>query len=72
MLQRDPQVRRDRIGRSQLAPVTQHRVLHPVEVARVVDVPHEIDVGRVDTDPMVMAEVATHIAVNSMRSVTAP
>ena len=50
VLERDPRTFRDRIGRREFAPVCQHSVLHPAEVAGVVYVPHEVDIGRLDGD----------------------
>src|SRR3546814_3978498 len=41
MLQRDPQMLRHRLGRRDLAPVGEHRLLHPAQIMGVVDMAHE-------------------------------
>ena len=48
MLERDPQVLRDRDRRRATGPLMDHRVLHPFEVGGIVDMTHVVDVGGVD------------------------
>ena len=50
VLERDPQVRRDRVRRGDAAPIVDHRFLHPLQVHGIVDVTHVVDVGRQDRD----------------------
>ena len=45
MLERDPQVAGDRVGRGDAAPIIDHRLLHPLEVHGVVHMTHVVDVG---------------------------
>src|SRR3546814_6493618 len=54
MLQRDPQMLRHRLGRRDLAPVGEHRLLHPAQIMGVVDMAHEIDRVGADGDVMVV------------------
>lgn len=42
----------------------QHGLLHPIEVTRIVDVPHEIDVMGLDRDREVMGKGAAHTLVS--------
>ena len=44
MLQRDPQIFRRRLRWGKLVPMRQNGILHPVQIARVVHMPHEVDV----------------------------
>ena len=50
VLERDPRLARHIFFRGEIVPVRQHRILHPIEVARVVDMPHEVDVRCLDLD----------------------
>src|SRR3546814_10731791 len=43
----------DRIRRRDLAPMADHRFLHPLQITGIIDVPHEIDVRGVDADPVI-------------------
>jgi len=52
MLQRDPQVSRDSVGWGDATPIVDDRLLHPLQVGRVVDMTHVVDVGRIDRDRM--------------------
>ena len=52
VLERDPQVSGDGFGGRDRFPVARHRVLHPAQIDRVVDVSHVVDVDRLDGDAM--------------------
>ena len=61
VLQRDPQIFRRRLGRRQLVPVCQHGFLNPVQVAGIIDVPHEINVSGQNTNTVQVGESVWHI-----------
>ena len=44
--------------------MVQHRFLHPFKVAGIVDMTHEVDVGGIDADGILMGNRVTHINVN--------
>src|SRR3546814_540254 len=70
VLQRDPQMLRHRLGRRDLAPVGEHRLLHPAEVMGVVDMTHEVDLVGFDGDVMVVRDGGCdHDADTSVREV---
>ena len=50
MLERDPQVLRDRIRRRDTLPIVDHGVLNPLQVHGIVDMTHVVDVGGIDGD----------------------
>ena len=60
VLQRDPQMRRHGLGRGQRAPVIDHRILHPFQVRRVIDMTHEVDVGRINVNGEKMGDGGAH------------
>ena len=64
MLERDPQVPGNSLRRGQGAPMVQHGLLHPFEVAGIVDMTHEVDVGGIDADGILMGNRVTHNDVN--------
>src|SRR3546814_7846308 len=61
---------RHRLGRRDLAPVGEHRLLHPAEVMGVVDMTHEVDLVGFDGDVMVVRDGGCdHDADTSVREV---
>ena len=54
MLDRDPEMLGDRLGRRDRPPISEHRLLHPGQIDGVVDVAHEIDVARRDGEGVMM------------------
>ena len=50
VLQCDPCLGRHFLGRCDLLPMGKHPVLHPIEVARIVHVSHEVDIFGQDLD----------------------
>ena len=64
MLQRDPQIFGSGFRRRKLVPVREHRVLHPVQIARVVHVAHEVDISRQNADAVKMGESESHVTFN--------
>ena len=65
MLERDPEMLRDRLGRGKRPPMIEHGILHPFEVTGIVDMTHEVDVVGIDADGVVMGNRVTHSNVNS-------
>ena len=55
VLERDPQMLGHRLGRGDVLPVRNHRILHPFEIMGIVDVPHEIDLGSIDGNRVIVA-----------------
>ena len=66
MLERDPQMLRNRLRRRERAPVIEHGVLHPFEIAGIVDMTHEVDVIRIDADGIAVGNRVTHSNVNNI------
>jgi hypothetical protein len=60
MLERDPQIFRSRLWRGKLVPMRQNRILHPVQIARIVHMPHEVDVSRQHAYAVKMEESGCH------------
>src|SRR3546814_8559237 len=56
VLQRDPQMPGDRLGRCDMAPVREHRFLHPAQIMGVVDVSHEVDDVGTDLDVVIVGQ----------------
>jgi hypothetical protein len=52
MLERDPYMPCDGIWRRNALPIVDHRILDPLEVHRIIDVPHVVDVCGIYRDWM--------------------
>ena len=64
VLQRDPQIFPRGFGRGKLGSLRQNTVLHPVQVAGIIDVPHEINVSGQNTDTVQMGESVRHVTLD--------
>jgi hypothetical protein len=66
MLEGDPEVRPNGVGRSHFLPIADDRVLNPFEVHAVIDVPHVVDVVGGDPDG-----IAEHLELHAASLIAA-